>query len=145
MNVQDAAHLIAHEFEGGLEALSIRMDVGYKVLNGKVNPNDKGHVLGLVESVRMQQLANRADILFAMADALDYVCIRRPQVDSGDIAHAITSTCAEFGDFLRQIDATMKDGHVTNTELKKSQKELAELIAAANALHAVVASKARRP
>jgi len=143
MNIEDAAHLIAHEYKGGLEALALRMKIGSKVFNGKVNPNDKGHILGLVESVRMQQLAERYDILYAMSDALDHVCIKKPSIEAGDMAHAISSTCAEFGDFLRQIDNTMKDHRVTRNELKKVQKELAELIAAANGLMSVVASQAR--
>ncbi len=142
MNVEDAAHRIAHEAEGGLDALAMRLGIGARVFNGQVNPNDKGHVLGLVTSVRMQQLTGRADILFAMADALDYVCIKRPDVQATDISHAIATTCAEFGDFMRQIDNTMQDGRVTRNELKKIEKELTEHIASATALHALVASKA---
>lgn len=143
MNVLDSAHAIAHECEGGLEALAVRMGVGSKVFNSKVNPNDAGHVLGLLEALRMQQLTGRADILFSMADALGYVCIKRPDIASGDVSHAITTTCAEFGDFLRQVDATMRDKRVTHNEMKKVQKELAEMIAAANALYSILDSKAR--
>lgn len=142
MNVEDAAHRIAHEADGGLDALAMRLGIGARVFNGQVNPNDKGHVIGLVTSVRMQQLTGRADILFAMAESLDYVCIKRPNVQSTDMAHAIASTCAEFGDFMRQVDATLKDGQVTRNELKKIEKELVEHIASATALHALVASKA---
>ena len=143
MNVLDAAHRIAHEAEGGLDALAVRMQIGPRVFNGKVNPNDKGHLLGLVEAVRMQQLTGRYDILYSMAETLDHVCIKKPSIEADDIGHAISTTCAEFGDFLRQIDSTMKDGQVTKNELKKVQKELAEMIAAANALHAIVASKSK--
>lgn len=143
MNIRDAAHLIAHEAPGGLEALAMRMGIGYKVFNAKCNPNDDQHVLGMIEALRMQQLTGRADILFAMADALDYICIKKPSVETTDLAHQIAITCAEFGDFLRQIDTTMKDGRVTRNELKKVQKELAEMIGAANTLQALIAAKAR--
>lgn len=143
MNVEDAAHAIAHDCEGGLEALAVRLGVGARVFNGQVNPNDKGHVLGLVMALRMQQLTGRADILFSMADALGYVCIKQPDVVAGDVAHAISTACAEFGDFVRSIDKMMRDNKVTRNELKKVQKELAEMIAAANALNAIVASKVR--
>lgn len=98
-------------------------------------------MLGLVEAVRMQQLTGRCDILYSIVETLDHVCIKKPNIESDDIGHAISTTCAEFGDFLRQIDSTMKDGRVTKNELKKVQKELAEMIAAANSLHALVASK----
>lgn len=143
MDMQDAAHRIAHEYPGGLKVLAERLGIGARVFNGKVNPSDAGHVLGLVEALRMQQIAGRFDILYAMADALDHVCVAKPKCSDEDVMGAMSRACAEFGDFLRQCDATMRDGRVTPNELKKNAKELAEMIGAANALYATMSAKAK--
>lgn len=143
MNVQDAAHLIGSEYPGGAKALAVRMDIGAAVFTGKLSPADKAHVLGLVESVRMQQLAGRFDILYAMAEELDHVCIRKPAFESADVSEATATVCVEFGQFLNEVTETMKDKTVTKNELKRMQKELTELIASDTTLNAIVAGKAR--
>lgn len=135
MNVEDAAHAIAHEYEGGFETLAVRMKIGAKVFNGKVNPNDKGHILGLVESVRMQQLTGRNDILFAMADTLGHVCIKLPDVTDDEVSKLLASFCGEFGDYLKEVDKAMSDSKVTPNEAKRLQKELIEMIGAATRLN----------
>lgn len=146
MNVEDAAHRIAHECDGGFEALAVRMGIGAKVFGGKVNPQDKGHLLGLVESVRMQQLTGRKDILHAMADTLDCVCLAKPTADdtTGDITTLISRTCAEFGDYLRETDKALHDKVVTPNKVKCLQKELLELICAATRLHTRMATMSER-
>jgi len=136
MNVEDAAHAIAHEYEGGFETLALRMGIGAKVFNGKVNPNDKGHVLGLVDSLRMQQLTGRYDILYAMADTLGHVCIKRPDVECGEVSKLLSTFCVEFGDYMREVDRSMSDRKITPNEAKRLQKELIEMICAATRLNA---------
>lgn len=144
MNVLDAAHLIAHDCEGGAEALAMRLGVGYKVFCGKVDPRDKGHLLGLQEAVRMQQLSGRCDVLYAMADMLGHVCIPKPETSSSgsDVSTLLANTCAEFGDYLRETDKAMHDRVVTPNEVKVLQKELIELVCAATRLHSRMAAMA---
>lgn len=146
MNVMDAAHRIAHEYEGGCDVLAMRMGIGRVVFSGKVRPNDKTHILGLVEAVRMQQLAGRRDILNAMADELGCVCLPKPDTqDMGeDMATMIADSCAEFGDYMREIDTALRDKKVTPNKLKRLQKELLELICAATRIHSRMAGMTRR-
>lgn len=142
MNVIDAAHAIGHEYPGGAQALAVRMNIGATVFNNKLNPNTNTHHLTLVESVRMQQLTGRADVLYAMADALGFVVIPKPQVSDDDLMQSMGKACAEFGDFMRQVNDTMQDGKVSKNELKKVQRELVEMIAAASQLNAVLTNRA---
>ena len=142
MNVQDAAHAIAHEY--GLPELALRMGINRQVFNNKVNPGCATHVLSLNEAVRMQQLTGRYDILYAMADTLGYVCMPAPHVDDADVSAMLAHTCGEFGDYLREVERTMTDGRVTPNEVKRMQKELLELIASANALHGKLSSMVGR-
>lgn len=140
MNVLDAAHGIAHDY--GVEVMAGRLGIRPKVLNSQVNPNDPTHVLGLVTAVRMQQLAERYDILYAMADALDHVCIRKPSVVQEEINAAIAASCVEFGEFIQKVTDSLKDGKVTRNEAKGIQKELTELIASVSALNSLLAARA---
>jgi hypothetical protein len=140
MNIQDAAHRIGHEYPGGAGVLAQRMGINAAVFNSKLNPNTATHHLTLVEALRMQQLGERFDILHAMAEELGHVAIpMAPSIADTDVSHALATTCAEFGDFLRRVDATMRDGLVKAHEIKKNEKELLELIAAATKLHSLMA------
>ena len=140
MNVLDAAHGIAHDY--GVEVMAGRLGIRSKVLNSQVNPNDPTHVLGLVTAVRMQQLADRFDILYAMAESLDHVCIRKPSVAPAEINAAIAASCVEFGEFIQKVTDSLRDNKVTRNEAKEIQKELAELIAATTTLNSLLAAKA---
>jgi hypothetical protein len=145
MNVQDAAHLIGHEYPGGAKALAERMGINQAVFNSKLNPNTVTHHLTLVESLRMQQLAGRFDILHAMADELGFVCIAKPHLSDDCTTQTITRTCAEFGDFMREVNEALQDGDVTRNELLEVQKELLDLIAAATALGSHLEGRLRKP
>jgi hypothetical protein len=48
----------------------------------------------------------------------------------------------EFGEFIQRVTDSLKDNKVTRNEAKQCQKELAELIAAATTLNALLAAKA---
>lgn len=147
MNVIDAAHAIVHDYPGGSIALAPRLGMSAAILRGKVNPNDPGHHLTIDESLRMQLLTGRHDIFMAEADELGYVPILKPQMvgADNDVAHALTRMCSEFGDYMRKIDESMRDGAVTTTERRQLEKELAEMIAAATCLQSVLAGKVRTP
>lgn len=143
MNMLDAAHLIGHEYPGGAKALAERLGINQVVFNSKLNPNTITHHLTLVEALRMQQMANRFDILHAMADELGFVCIRKPTVGDDCLTLSITRACAEFGDFMREVNETLQDDNVRPNELRDVQKELLELIAAATGLNGLLEAKQR--
>ena len=138
MNIRDAAHRAGHDSPGGVAALAPRMQMSYAVLNSKLNPNTRTHHLTIDEMLCLEQLTGRHDVLFAHAEALGYVAIPVPSVEDGDIAHALASTCAEFGDYLRTVDTTMRDGKITTNEARRLDKELVEMIAAATRLQGLL-------
>lgn len=142
MNVLDAAHGIAHEY--GVDLMAGRLGMRTKVLNSQVNPNDPTHVLGLMTAVRMQMLAERYDILYAMANSLDHVCIRKPSMPDEDLSQAMANACVEFGEFVNEVTKAIKDKRVTRTEAKRTQKELSDLIASATRLQAIMSAMAGR-
>lgn len=140
MNVLDAAHRIAHEYPGGAKALAARMGINQVVFNSKLNPNVTTHHLMLAEAMTMQHMTGRNDILHAMAEDLNHVAIPLPVASDDDLAHSISTCCAEFGDYLRRVDEVIRDGKVTPNERKDLERELTEMIAAATHLQGLVAS-----
>ena len=138
MNLQDAAHRIGHEYPGGAGALADRMGINRAVFNSKINPNTATHHLTMVECFRMQQLAGRNDVLFAMAEGLGFVCLPMPSETHADIHKEIGRVCQEFGQYVAEVTAAIEDGRITGNELKACEKELADLVGAANTLQATL-------
>ncbi len=144
MNIIDAAYRVGHDSPGGVAALAPRMGMSQAVLNSKLNPNTKTHILSIEEMIRMEHLTGRFDMLFAHAEALGFVAIPAPVIGDDDVDLAMAKTCAEFGDYLRTVGEALGDKKVTPNEAKKLEKELVEMINAATHLQALLASKARR-
>lgn len=144
MDILGAAHRIGHDFNGGMDALAPLIGVAARVLNNKLNPNCQTHHLTLVEAVRLQQITGKYDVLFAEADLLGYVCIARPDASDEDLSIALANTCAEFGDYMREVGDALRDQKITPNELKRLEKELAEMMGAASVLQAALAGKVGR-
>lgn len=144
MNIEDAAHRVGHDSPGGVAALAPRMGMSQAVLNSKINPNTRTHHLSITEMIRMEQLTGRADMLFAHAEALGYVAVPVPCIGDDNVDHAITTACAEFGDYLRTVGDILSDHKVTQNEAKKLEKELVEMMAAATHLQALLTAQVRR-
>ena len=148
MNVIDAAHRICSEFPGGAEALAHRLKMRPAVLRAKCNPhsesNGAGYHLGIVEAIRLQAMAGRLDILHAFCDECGHVAIPHPDAGADDLPHALARTCAEFGDYLREVDRAMQDGRVSPNELRRLEGELTDLVGAGSRLLSILAGKVKR-
>lgn len=144
MNIEDAAHRVGHDSPGGVAALAPRMGMSQAVLNSKINPNTRTHHLSISEMIRMEQLTGRVDMLFAHAEALGYVAVPVPCIGDDNVDHAITTACAEFGDYLRTVGDALGDKRVTPNEAKKLEKELVEMMSAATHLQALLTAKLRK-
>ena len=139
MNVLDAAHRIGHEYPGGTEALALRVGIRPAVLRAKLNPNADTNHLTIVESVRIQQIAGRKDILQAMALELNAAVIDLPAYEDKDVAGAILQTVAEFGAYMADIHAALDDNRITPNELKHLEQDLIKVIADASRLQSLLA------
>lgn len=145
ISVENAAYALVHATRDSARDISERTGIKLQVLINKVSPTcDRNHLL-LSEALAIQKAAGDFRILHAMADELGFVCVPKPSsISDDDVAHALSGLCAEFGDYLRKVDESMRDGKVTPNERKQLEKELAEMIGAATHLQAVLAGKGRR-
>lgn len=144
MNVIDAAYGVVHDYPGGSVALAPRMKMSHAILRGKVNPNDAGHHLTLVESVRLQALTGDHRILFAEADELGYMLVRLPDIDAGDFTSEAMRTVKEFGEFIGKCGEVMADNTVSKNELRAVERELIDAMAHITRLHQLIAAKVKR-
>jgi len=140
--VENAAYALVHANRDRARDVAERTGIKLQVLINKVSPTcDRNHLM-LDEAVRIEQASGDCRILFAHADELNYVCIPKPgAVDDEDVAHALSGLCAEFGDYLRKVDESMRDSRVTPNERRMLENELAEMVASAMRLQGVLASK----
>jgi len=143
--VENAAYALVHATRERARDIAERTGIKLQVLINKVSPTcDRNHLM-LSEAVAIQQAAGDHRILQAMAEDLGYVCVPAPAVFSdGDVAHALSTMCGEFGDYLRKVDEALRDGQVTPNERRGLENELAEMIASATHLQSVLAGKGRR-
>lgn len=141
MHILDAAHLIGHDFPGGAGALAMRLGIGHIVFNNKLNPNNTTHHLTLVEALRMQEMAGRYDILFAMAEACGFVCIPAEQtIATQNVDREIAKLCKESGEYIAAASAAAEDGRITSAEIKQCERELSHLLNQAQTLQKLINS-----
>lgn len=133
-DVDDAAHRIGQTFPGRIPALAQRMGVNPDTLTKKLNPNCETHNLSVGDSVHLQMVAGRYDVLHAMAQQLEHVCIHVPDPDRGVVASRLAQVGAEVGDVFRVAGITLADGEVSATDRRKLTKEVVEAISALSAL-----------
>lgn len=129
-DVDDAAYQLAHQFPGGVPALAQRMGINHNTLQLKVNPNVETHKLSLRESVQAQVVAGDCRVLYAMASALDHVCLPIPAVEEGEISLALSQVGAEVGDVFREVQRVLGDKRVTPNERREVARQVSEAMAA---------------
>lgn len=129
-DVHDATYRVAHEFPGGIPALAQRMGMSPNTLNCKVSLTVETHHTNLREAIHMQHVAKRYDILYAMASALDHICLPVPAQDAGQIHKRLAKVGAEVGDVFRKVDEALQDDSVSPRERRELTKEIHEAIAA---------------
>lgn len=126
MNVIDAAHAVVHDYPGGSVALAPRLGMAPAVLRGKVNGNDAGHHLTLMEALRIQLLTGDHRIFMAEANELGYMVTRISDAVGDDIGLQAMRAIAEFGDFIGKVECSLRDRRVTRNELKELERQLLE-------------------
>ena len=132
MDVLDAACNTAHEYPGGTLALATRMGVNPNTLAHKVDPLKTTHLLGLKEALMMQKFSGDKRITHAMCAALGGVFIEMEAGDCGTSLGEVSKMITEFGHTIVEMQSAASDGVVTENEMARCEKEVAELFAAAN-------------
>jgi len=137
MNITDSLWRAAHAYPGGIEALAVRMGISASSLAHKVKPSNLGAHCSPEEMAQVCEMTGDHGAAHALADRLGYVLLPMPQladgVDAG-FTTGLASAVQEFGQFIAEVSSNLADGRVTDNELRRINKEAAEMIAAAQKL-----------
>lgn len=141
MNITDALYRAAHAYPGGLEALAVRMGISASSLAHKVSPSYPGAHCSPQEVAAIMEFTGDHGALQALAGRMRYMLL--PMVPEGNIddqfAQRLARAVHEFGEFIAEISQDLADGRVTDNELKRIERELADLTREAGALYALAA------
>jgi len=133
IDVLDAAYHTAHSYPGGVPALAVRMGMNPNTLMSKVDPSKTTHLLGLKEAVMMQVMTGDKRIAQSICAALGGVFIEVEHSSNSTTLQEVSKMVSEFGESILEMQSAAADGVVTENEMAKCEKEVAELFASANA------------
>ncbi len=137
--VLDAAFHLAHDYPGGAAALAPRMGKAHGTLCHELTATGTAK-LGLVDALKLSHLTGSRSILNAFASELGCVVLPLPAHHAGiDTFRQIADTAREFGEFITSVADAAGDGQITANELSRVDRELGELVAAAQEIRATLA------
>jgi len=137
MKVEDALYHAVHDYEGGVDALAVRMgELSALTLYSMANPRDESHDWSLRRFRQALAMTGDKRPLHALCEENGGVFL--PVATSGaDLPEAlrqVATLAAEFGDVARAAQDALRDGRVSQRELANIETQVFELIAAAAAL-----------
>lgn len=137
--VLDAAFNLIHDYPGGANALAPRIGKNATTLCHEARGQGTAK-LGLADALKMSMLTGDPRILNALAGEMGYAVIplHASSVNEGGLER-LGQLAQEFADVIRTSGAALADGAVTATELKRVEREWAELVACGQGLIAHLA------
>ena len=136
-----ACKALVDEFPHGTRALAEAMGMAYATLMHKANPRDTSQFFSPEECIRLQEVCGSYKPLYAEAEALGHVVLRRPAaVSQEQAAQLINGAVREFSEYLTEVTTALADGKVTANELARVDDECMSAIEGLNALRAHIAA-----
>lgn len=141
MNITDGLYRAAHNYPGGIEALAPRLHISPSSLWHKVSPTYPGAHCSPDEMAAIMEFSEDHSALQALAARLRYVLLPMPPAGclDAEFAQRLAASVREFGEFIGEISADIADGRVSDNELRRIERELADMMAASQALYALAA------
>lgn len=135
-SVEEAAYRVGHDFPGKVPALAKVLAKNPGTLGNQLNPNAETHSLTLVTAVAMTLVSGDPRILEAFAGACGYGVFRLPEGVSSDEAllDLVLESQQEAGEFGRLLREALRDGGVSQKELKGMDVQCRRVVAAFHTL-----------
>ncbi|MBL0142634.1 MAG: hypothetical protein IPP91_11175 [Betaproteobacteria bacterium] len=143
----DAAYHVVHDHPGGAKALAPRLGKSFGHLCHEVRPSpDSTAKLGLVDALKISELTGDHRILMAFAESLGYRCVRVeiPRA-RGALLEAVSRFARETGEALVAMHEAIEDGRITENEVQKFERQVADIAPAALALAERMREAERHP
>lgn len=143
MNTLDAALQLARSYPGGIAAMALRLGKSESTLRKELTGSD-GYKLGALdlEAMTMHSVSVRQPnaLVAAGISASNYGCMLIPLpdadkfADSADVMFGLADMAHEFSDLCHEVSQDIKDGKITDNELKRIDRETGALIASLHRL-----------
>lgn len=144
MHLRDTAYNIVHDYPGGAVSLAPRMSKSPTTLSHELNGTG-GAKLGLLDAEKITQLTGDLRILEAFAGNCGQMLIPFPDSlrlgNEQDCMLRLADTAREFGDLCREVAGDLADGHISDNELGRIDRECGELVASVHALREALARR----
>lgn len=137
MNVLDALYHTVHDFDGGAEALAVRLGKRGTSLCHEVRPPAGGSAkAGLLDAVKIMEITHDYRTLHAMAARCGFMAVPLPDLDGAhaDTASYLAEVAREFSDLMQVVAVGAADGAITDNELAGLERQWGELVAAGTRL-----------
>lgn len=142
---ETAAMNTVADFDGGARGLGERVGINGSVLAHKVSLTDKDNQLTVPQARKIMLATSDYRMLHGLAVDLGHLCIQAEGLRDGhSLEKSLSEVAKEFGEYLTAIGVAVADDDVTPNELRRIDKELSELIAAANQLRGLCALARKR-
>lgn len=139
-SILDAAFHVVHDHPGGAAALAPRLHKSPGTLCHELTASGSAK-LGLVDALKISHLTGSRSIVNAFAAELGCLVLPLPAHQAGvDTFAQLADTAREFSEFIASVASAAADGQVSANELARVDRELSEMIAAAQEIRATLAS-----
>jgi hypothetical protein len=132
----DHAFQLARAYPGGAGALALRMSKNATTLNHELVGRGSAK-LGLEDAAAMTALSGDLRVLEAWNAEHNLLVIRMPLLPDGvatDCLDKLSRTAMEFSEMVQEVAQDLGDGRISDNELKRIEKEGAELLASVHQL-----------
>lgn len=123
MTIAHLAYRLAHQFNGGVVALSSMMGKGEKVLQSKLNPNTDTHHLNIEELEMLADFtASNLSVAEYFAEKANAVVVPLPDMpDLSDMGllDGFMAIMAEIGLLSAEFQKDYADGEITKKEFER--------------------------
>jgi len=144
MSVLDALYHTVHDYDGGAEALAIRLGKRGTSLSHEVRPPANSTAkAGLVDALKVMQFARDYRVLHVMNAECGFMAMPLPVLDEAhqDTMGHLANVAKEFSDVLQTVAVGAADRTITDNELADLQRQWGELMNAGSSLLANYAAK----
>jgi hypothetical protein len=145
MDVLTAAFNVAEDYRpGGAAGLALAIDKVPTTLSHEVKGTG-GAKLGLATAVKMTKASGDLRILLAFAAECGQMCVPLPEsldLPNSDVMRALAASAMEFAQLAESVcESLSDDGNINDNELRRIEREGAELLQRVQQLMATVQAK----
>lgn len=141
MNLLDAAYLVVHDYPGGPASLAPRMGKSPTTLAHEVSRQGAAK-FGLLDAEKVTDISGDLRILAVFAANVGQMVVPLPDAAlvGGDCMMHLADTARDYGELCREVADDLRDGKISDNELRRIDAKAAEMIASVHSMRQSLAA-----